>query len=365
MDMSRRKAIALVGGAGIAATGGATALFAATRAPGRALEPWEDAGGHADLRMHAFAHALLAPNPHNLQPWLLELTGEDGALLHRDPARGLPQTDPMDRQIHIGFGCFLELARMAAAERGVGMETRLRPEGADGPVAAIAFGGAAAPDPLFAAAMDRRSCKEPFAATPLTEAHAAALAPHAEVSRDRATVAALRDLTWRAWLVEAHTPRTMRESAELMRFGRRQIEASPDGIDLGGPMLEALWRAGVLNARTVVDETSTAFATAAAMYEEMLAATPAYAVIVAGDAFEDRIETGRRWLRLNLAATAAGVSLHPVSQALQEFPEMEELRAEAHALLAPEGGTVQMLGRVGYGPEVARTPRWPLEAKLV
>ncbi len=43
---------------------------------------------------------------------------------------------------------------------------------------------------------------------------------------------------------------------------------------------------------------------------------------------------------------------------------MAEVRAEAHRMLAPEGGTVQMLGRVGYGPEVARTPRWPLEAKL-
>ncbi len=365
MNISRRRAIALVGGAGLAAAGGGTALFAATRTPERALAPWAAAGGHADLRLHAFSHALLAPNPHNLQPWLLELTGTDGAVLHRDPEKALPQTDPMDRQVHIGFGCFLELARMAAAERGTGMDVALWPEGPDGPVAAIAFAGEAAADPLFAAAMDRRSCKEPFAATPLTDAHAAALAPHADILRDHGAVAALRDLTWRAWLVEAHTPRTMRESAELMRFGRAQIEARPDGIDMGGPMLEGLWRAGLLDAEAVVDEGSAAFASGAAIYEEMLAATPAYAVMVAGDAPADRIEVGRRWLRLNLAATAAGVSLHPVSQALQEFPEMEEVRSEAHRLLAPGGGTVQMLGRLGYGPQVARTPRWPLEAKLL
>lgn len=244
------------------------------------------------------------------------------------------------------------------------MRTALWPEGPDGPVATMTFHGRAEPDPLFAAVMDRRSCKEPFAAAPLSDADAGALAPHAGVLRDPGTVAALRDLTWRAWLVEAHTPRTMRESAELMRFGRRAIEANPDGIDFGGPMLEGLWRAGILGVEEMVDPDSIAFASGAAMYEEMLAATPAYAVIVAGDAQADRIEAGRGWLRLNLAATAAGVSLHPVSQALQEFPEMAEVRAEAHRMLAPEGGTVQMLGRVGYGPEVARTPRWPLEAKL-
>ena len=37
---------------------------------------------------------------------------------------------------------------------------------------------------------------------------------------------------------------------------------------------------------------------------------------------------------------------------------------ETHARLAHEGGTVQMLARIGYGPEVPVSPRWPLEAKL-
>ena len=59
-----------------------------------------------------------------------------------------------------------------------------------------------------------------------------------------------------------------------------------------------------------------------------------------------------------------GLSLHPVSQALQEYPEMAAHYAQAHELLAQEGHTVQMLGRVGYGPDIPRTPRWPLEAKL-
>jgi hypothetical protein len=35
-----------------------------------------------------------------------------------------------------------------------------------------------------------------------------------------------------------------------------------------------------------------------------------------------------------------------------------------HDLLAEPGHTVQMLGRLGYGPQTPRTPRWPLEAKL-
>ena len=365
MTLSRRRALALIGGGTVlAATTGATA-FAITRTPTAALAPWDAAGRYADLRKHALSYGLLAPNPHNLQPWMVSLEGEDVVTVWRDPSKALPETDPMDRQIHIGFGCFLELARMAAAERGVAAETALWPDGPDGPVAAMTFGGETAPDPLFAGVMERRSCKEPFADTPLTEEHAALLSEHATIVTDPARVSQVVDLTWEAWLIEAHTPRTMRESAELMRIGRREIEANPDGIDLGGPMIEALALAGLMSREAAMDTDSQGFKAAEGIYDEMLHATPAYAVMISGDTPEDRIAVGQRWLRLNLAAALAGVSLHPVSQALQEFAEMAEVRARAHALLAPEGGTVQMLGRLGYGPDVPRTPRWPLEAKMV
>ena len=98
----------------------------------------------------------------------------------------------------------------------------------------------------------------------------------------------------------------------------------------------------------------------------MLHATPAYAALTSlGNERTDQIEAGRRWLRLNLAATSHGLALHPVSQCLQEYPEMRQHYARAHELLAPEGHTVQMLGRLGYGPTTPPSPRWPLEAKII
>lgn len=54
-----------------------------------------------------------------------------------------------------------------------------------------------------------------------------------------------------------------------------------------------------------------------------------------------------------------------MSQALQEYPEMRAHYDAIHALAAPDGGTVQMLGLLGHAPRTPRTPRWPLEAKLV
>ena len=366
MSYSRRKALSLIGGGTVLAAGLGGAVWANTRSPSRALEPWEVAGAPDDPRLAALSYAILAPNPHNLQPWMVGLEGTDTATLWRDPSRGLPMTDPADRQIVIGLGCFLEQARIAATMTGHEVETALWPDGPDGPVAAMRFASGAARDPLADAIMDRRSCKEPFGSTALSEGDIAALAAEADrIVTDPAEVEAIRAITLEAWTIEAHTPRTMKESADLMRFGRRQIEANPDGIDMGGAMLEGLHLAGLLDAEEVVDPGSMAFAEGARMYDEMLRATPAYAVIVGPDGPEDRIEAGRRYLRLNLAATGAGVSMHPVSQALQEFPEMASPYAAIHGILAPDGGTVHMLARAGYGPAVPRTPRWPLEAKML
>lgn len=357
----------LLGGGTVIAATAAGGAFLSTRTPVSALAPWQAAGDYDDPRLRALSYALLAPNPHNRQPWLVDASGEDRVRILRDPAKRLPETDPLDRQITIGMGCFLELMIMAAGEGGHGVTLDLFPEGPDGPVAdAVFVPGEGMPDPLFAAALNRRSCKEPFdMRAPAPEAMAA-VAKEATVIVDPNRVAALRDLTWEAWLVEARTPHTQRESVDLMRIGRREIEANPDGIDLGGPFLESLALFGMLSREGQADPDSFEVAEGIRMYEEMLAATPAYAVLTTpSDTPEDRIMAGRAWVRANLAATRAGLSFHPVSQALQEYPEMRVHHARAHAMLASDGGTVQMLSRLGYGPAVPPSPRWPLEAKIV
>ena len=98
----------------------------------------------------------------------------------------------------------------------------------------------------------------------------------------------------------------------------------------------------------------------------MLGATPAFAVVTTpANSRLDQIAVGRRWVRLHLAATALGVSVHPVSQALQEYREMAKYYDAVHDMLAQGGETVQMLGRLGYGPAVSRSPRWPLASRFV
>jgi hypothetical protein len=80
----------------------------------------------------------------------------------------------------------------------------------------------------------------------------------------------------------------------------------------------------------------------------MLNNTPAYILLkTSGNNRAHQIEAGRNWLRLNLMTTQLGVSLHPVSQALQEYEEMKPLYQEIHQKYAVGRETIQMFGRLG------------------
>ncbi len=378
MSLTRRKTLALLGGGTILAAGGAGAL-AVTRAPDAALEPWALAGQYSEPRMRALSYAILAPNPHNRQPWMVEMVGDDTVALHVDTDRLLPHTDPFSRQIVIGLGCFLETMRMAAAEDGFAVQMDLFPEGANPenldarPVAVCRFvADAAERDPLFAHVMARRTLKEPFdTSRPVEETALHSVLGAARSVTVGGSVAAediayWRELTHEALRIEIETPRTYKESVDLFRIGRSEVNANPDGIDFSGPMFEAMALTGMFTREAALDTSSMAYTEGLkAVYANTDTAMGHLWLVSGGNSRADQIAAGSDWVRVNLACTAAGLGLQPLSQALQEYPEMATLHAQVHQGLAPDGGTVQMLARIGYGEAVSESPRWPVTSKIV
>jgi len=378
MSLSRRKTLALIGGGVIVAATGALS-HDVTRTPRTARAPWTAAGGYSDPRMRALSWAILAPNPHNRQPWRVDLSQPQTAVLYVDPDRLLPHTDPFSRQITLGLGCFLEILRMAALEEGLAVRFDLFPEGENpgalgaGPVAICRFEPTeAAPDPLFAQVPHRRSNKEPYdTARPVQTAALARVAQAATgfgmgFTNDPAEVAGLRALSLQAMRIEFATERTLRESVELFRIGRHEVDANPDGLDFTGPMFETLRRAGLFTREASMDMDGIVARMADASFAATFNSAMAHLwQVTPTNTRADQIRAGQDWVRINLAATEQGLGLQPLSQALQEFPEMAGPYADIHGRLAPQGGTVQMWARVGYGPQVPPSPRWPLEEKIV
>jgi len=371
MNISRRKMISLIGGGTVLAASGA---YLTTRTPTTALAPWKDAGTYPDKRRRALSYALLAPNPHNRQPWIAELTGHDGITLYRDASLNLAETDPFDRQLTVGMGCFIELLVQAAAQEGTAASVGLFPDGdaPTEPVAKITLNGSANPDPLFAQVMNRHTNRYAYDVTKPVKQSAldeilANVTPGLRAGGTviEKTVAPLRDLTLSAMVLEVSTPHINQETIDLMRIGKSEIEANPDGISLGGPLLDTLGQFGILTRKAVADQESGTFSATLDMFAKTFAATPSFLWLVSpGNTRPDQIAAGRSWVRLHLAATALGMSMQPVSQSLQEYPEMSDHYAAIHGLLAQKGETVQMLGRLGFGPKQAPAPRWPLETRM-
>jgi len=353
--------------------------------PDAAIDPWRSAGRDPDPRRRLVSWAILAPNPHNLQPWLIELPADGSIVLRHDPTRTLPMTDPPQRQLAIGHGAFLELLTMAAAAEGLRATVEPFPAGEPGPdaldarpiarvrlAAGAGPGSTASPDPLFAQVGARTTWKTPFAATPVApDALAALLATAtrpgvaATGTQDPATVAKLNDVMVRAWEIEQRTPRTWKESVDLTRVGAAEIARHRDGISLGGTMMEALRLAGQMTPEKAMDPSSMYFSSGLKRVRDWVPNTGTWIwLTTTARGRAAQLEAGRAFVRLQLAAASLGLVTQPPSQVLQEFPEMRALQREFEALVGQrDGDKVQMLVRVGHPTGAAtKSPRRPLDA---
>ncbi len=81
---------------------------------------------------------------------------------------------------------------------------------------------------------------------------------------------------------------------------------------------------------------------------------------------KDWVQTGFDYVRFQLAATKLGYVIHPMSQILQEYPEMDTLRTtfeKEQTVKNPE--KIQMLARIGRSDYNYFTPRRNLRSFLV
>ena len=386
--MNRRNFIRIAGGGVIAPA--ALLPVAGCSLPGdypaEAVQAWRDAGrDEPDVRRWILSHAILAPHSHNLQSWRVDLSRPDEITLYCDLSRLLPQTDPFSRQIMMSHGTFLELLDLAARRRGLRADIELFPQGEFGaegpdtrPTARIRLIADASvrPDPLFEQILRRRTNREAYAPREPDAAALRAISDSVPAAVRTGFVGAAqpealqrhRAIAMEAWRIELVTPRTILESYRVLRVGPREIAQHRDGLAINTPMVRALAALGWFDRSKAPGPQDMATTGQIKEFNTKIAATPAFFWMVSeGNDRKAQVNAGRAYVRAQLAATAHGLSMQPLSQALQEYPEQAVPFAQIHALLdaPPPRFTVQMWARLGYAPEIGPAPRRGLEAHII
>ncbi len=358
-------------GAGLGQAGCSTGRESAT-------EAWLGPVASQDNRLRWLGYALLAPNPHNRQPWMVDLHKHpDELTLYVDRQRLLPATDPYSRQVVIGHGTFIEQLVMAANADGFATEIVLFPKGEfpsdkvdDRPLATLSFrrSDKVINDPLFGEILQRRTNRLPFdlqRPVPnekmnviLSAANRPGIEVGATLEIDKVKV--LRRRAAAAWDVEQKTDSTIMESLRLTRVGQQEIEAHRDGLVVTGFVPELASAIGLFRRDTPPVPGSLASERMRTSVISLATSAMGWVWLVThGNSRRQQVEAGRSFVRMQLAATKIGIALHPMSQALQEYPEMREQYLGLHQDLGtdPQTQTIQMLARIGYAQTTPPTPR--------
>jgi nitroreductase len=353
---------------------------------GSAGAPRAPGAPHRDTWREIVEDARWAQNAHNVQSWRLRIE-DDGTLVGGlDPERLLPETDPIGRQLVLSLGNLSEAARKSAEVRGYDLEAEwIAAPGwriADDPGAdlfawrlvargAASSGSDGTTDQAVIDALTAPTVKFGLDATaPPPTSLARAVSDHADgtakfvLETDTLRVAETLALASTAFAIEMrHTP-TLMESYDLTRIGRRERRDTPYGLSL-----VANFRRGVM---WLVDPMTTLFRqspeeyaeTGIKMFERTVAEGRSVVVLTTpGNTPAEWFAAGQPLQAVWADARARGYELLPLSQGIQEYPEVAEQYRRFHELWAGEGETIQMILLVGEPRgHFRRSPRLAAEA---
>lgn len=341
----------------------------------------------SDLRLQILAYAIVAPNPHNKQPWLVKFINETTLELFVDQTRLLPETDPIARQIHIGQGCFLENLTIAASHYGYLADIEYFPQGEyrntvieDKPVARINLisSDTLPEDPLFKHLLTRQSNKREYDNSLLTAAQKSQLNAlvltkdsHLTICDNKQDSHYLQQTLTEAMRIEGTNKLRDLETIKMFRFNDQEIEQYRDGFGLehaGVTGVKKVFLETFLLDREKTEKDSRSFVQQGIeITNAIVQSTSTFFLLISKENNRlQQVQAGRDYCRLNLTTTAMGLAQHPMSQVLQEYNDMHALQIQfkQHFNIDPQH-TVQMLVRIGLAEKTAHTPRRLVNSLLV
>ncbi|MEY9964154.1 nitroreductase [Streptacidiphilus sp. MAP12-16] len=379
--VSRRKALQILGlGSGLVAVSGASGLTwraveggVFSTGTGSAYDAWgrSKPGGHTLNLVNA---AILAANAHNTQPWLFTVS-DDRIELFSDMSRTIGAMDPLLREMQISLGCAVENLALAAAPNGMTAKVSLLPVPYDAThIATVSLAPApASGSALFDAIAARHTNRGGYDTTrPVTGRQLDALSALVDAPATQLVwfttntqKRAFSDLTVRATQAIIADPQQAADDYRWYRSDWHDIQLHKDGITIDPSGQSALIRAlsKLLPTTRKQDDDGWLSGTR----DTQLPTAAAFGALVVRDPHDplQRLQVGRIWQRMHLAATTEGLGMQPLCQ-IPERVDRETSAGlapdvtEAVAAMLPADSHAIMTFRIGYPTAAALlSPRRP------
>ena len=330
------------------------------------VETWQPvntnlASGETRL-MELVRLACLAANSHNTQPWKFRLAANSITIIP-DYTRRTPIVDPDDHHLFASLGCAAENIVQAAPELGLAADVELPADLHDG-ITVRLESTAIAPGPLARMIHLRQCTRADFDGKPIANEDLKALEAIAAGGKTNLTLlASPEDIGRFARLIADATVSQMQDSAfvaELknwIRFSYGQALDTRDGLFSlcsGNPALP-----GPIG-RVLLGFVATP-ASESQRYEKQVKATSGIAIFSsAEDNPQHWFEAGRSYQRFALEATRLGLKHSFVNQPV----EVPAFHADLLKTAGRTDGRADIVVRFGYGPEMPRSLRRPVETVL-
>ena len=332
----------------------------------RSAEPLGPPLGPEEERI--LAHAALAPSGHNTQPWAVRIVERRRWIVGVDPERRLPAVDPVNRELALSMGAFVENLAVAANASGLLAEVEVLSAARDAAalVALRLVEAASADEHGLERIRLRRTVRKGYRSErilpddlkTITAPYGAGAAWFPAGSREARWLA---EAELEAFRKQARRDDAQGELARWIRFSDDDVERHRDGLtpatmEVGA--LASLYMRHFMG-RDAVMTKSFRDAGIDGTAKQVSEGAGWLVVTSPDETVSALLDTGRRFEQMALRLRERKLAAHPMSQLLEEEPFRSEAAKELALAAAP-----QFLLRVGYVAEYppAVSPRRPPRA---
>ncbi|MBK1813280.1 hypothetical protein JHL18_21900 [Clostridium sp. YIM B02505] len=336
------------------------------------LEPWDKSYSDKfeDKRIKLISNGILAASGHNMQPWIIKLDQDkDAFYLYANSDLLTSEVDPFARQTMITQGTFLQYIVVSGQHFGYKVNIDFFPKGQydeqnlaismkERPVAKVTISEAKNKESkLYDFMFLPDTNREVYEKTKLTKEQTELFLNLSDEDvkvktfDDENSLKRLGEYAMKGAEIEANIHRMNEESAKVFRVNEYEKNKYRYGYSFEGQDITGVKKYLMQGLITLIPSMNSEKASSDLYIKSTKTAvenTSAYGMVITKDNSRiGQVKSGMIYSSLVLNAHSLGLVMQPLSQVLEEYPEMKAQYESFHKDYTNKGEIIQMFFRVG------------------